>query len=336
MKTKSDKSYIAIRLLIFGIISQFFIVSLLASQSHAVTQSRYMNGFSKKLLRIQPPWSKPIYTATQITVPGLENVPDIHGDINRPQLVIFFAGNQYMVVDKLMKAFINTYPQYKRVVAFTLPPGRLITSIRRGNGILLGNMRITLKPDILTAGHGSIMALQHKYNWFSKTEVYAKNKLAIMVYKNNPKHIINLKSLAQQKIQLCMPNPTWEGIAKHAIIPALMKAGGKHLVNKIYKQKVDNGTTFLTHIHHRQTPVDIMEHKCDAGVVWYTEAYFHANIKHHPISIVTILNKDNKFVKYTAALLKSAPHKLAAQDFMKFLVSKQGQAIYKQYHFMKR
>ena len=303
-------------------------------QSNNHQDSRYMQDFPKELLKVQPPWNAPIYKGTEVTVPGLENVPDIHGDINDPQLVIFFAGNQYMLVNRLMTAFIKANPEYKRVVAFTFPPGRLITSIERGDGILLGNMRITLKPDILTAGHGSMMALQKKHHWFERTEVYAKNRLAIMVYKGNPKHITGLKSLAEPSLRLCMPNPEWEGIAKHAIIPALNKTGGETLVNAVYKQKVEKGTTFLTHIHHRQTPIDIMERKCDAGVVWYTEAYFHDDIKHHPISTVMIPDQDNKIVGYTAGLLKSAPHPAAAKAFMNFLMSAEGQAIYRDYKFM--
>jgi len=307
-----------------------------AGQQQDVYQnSRYMQDFPKMLLEVQPPWSSPIYGGTEVTVPGLENVPDIHGDINNPQLVVFFAGNQYMLVNRLMRAFMKAHPEYKHVVAFTLPPGRLITSMQRGQGILIGNMRITLKPDILTAGHGSIMALQEKHHWFSTTEVYAKNRLAIMVYKGNPRHVTGLKSLAAPDLRLCMPNPEWEGIAKHAIIPALKEAGGEAMVNTVYKQKVEKGTTFLTHIHHRQTPVRIMEHECDAGVVWYTEAWFHDDMLHHPISTVTIPDKDNKVVGYTAGLMKNAPHPAAAKAFMDFLMSPKGQAIYREYQFMK-
>lgn len=304
-------------------------------EAHSVdTSSKYMRDFPKQLLEIQPPWHNPIYSGTELTVPGLQNVPDIHGDINNPQLVVFFAGNQYMVVNRLMRAFINVYPKYKRVVAFTFPPGRLITSIKRGNGILLGNMRITLRPDILTAGHGSMMGLQKKHHWFAKTEGYARNRLAIMVYKGNPDHITGLKSLAQPSLQLCMPNPEWEGIAKHAIIPALKKTGGETLVNAVYKQKVRDETTFLTHIHHRETPVRIMEHKCTAGVVWYTEAYFHDKIAHHQISTVTVPMRNNKVVGYTAGMMHSAPHPEAARAFMKFLVSPKAQKIYHYYGFM--
>ncbi len=305
-----------------------------AGKHSAYNNSRYMQDFPKQLLDVQPPWNKPLYPGTELTVPGLQNVPDIHGDVNNPQLVVFFAGNQYMLVNRLMKAFSKAYPKYPRVVAFTMPPGRLITSIKRGNGILIGNMHVNLKPDILTAGHGSIMHLQKKTHWFSETAVYARNRLAIMVYKGNPGHITGMKSLSQPSLKLCMPNPEWEGIAKHAIIPALKKTGGEALVNTVYKEKVQNGTTFLTHIHHRQTPVRIMEKKCTAGVVWYTEAYFHDKIVHHPISIVTVPKQDNKVVGYTAALMKTAPHPEAARDFMKFLMSPVSQKLYRHYGFM--
>lgn len=297
--------------------------------------SRYMQDFPKELLEIQPPWSAPLYEGTEVTVPGLENVPDIHGDINNPQLVVFFAGNQFMVVNKLMRAFIRAYPKYPHVVAFTLPPGRLITSIERGNGILLGNMHITLKPDILTAGHGSMTALQDKHHWFENTETYARNRLAIMVYKGNPEHVSGLKSLGDPGLKLCMPNPEWEGIAKHAIIPALKEAGGDALVNAVYRDKVKDGTAFLTHIHHRQTPIMVMERQCDAGVVWYTEAWFQERMLGHPIATVTIPDADNRVVAYTAGIMKNAPHPEAARAFLKFLLSPEGQAIYHEFQFMK-
>ncbi|HET7649510.1 MAG TPA: substrate-binding domain-containing protein [Gammaproteobacteria bacterium] len=303
-------------------------------QTSVHQDSRYMQDFPRELLDVQPPWNAPIYDGTEVTVPGLENVPDIHGDINDPQLVIYFAGNQYMVVTRLMNEFMKANPEYRHVVAFTFPPGRLITSLERGQGILLGNMRITLKPDILAAGQGSMKTLQDQHHWFERTEVYARNRLAIMVYKGNPKHVTGLKSLAEPALRLCMPNPEWEGIAKHAIMPALKEAGGEALVNTVYHDKVTNGTTFLTHIHHRETPIRIMEKRCDAGVVWYTEAYFHDRMMHHPISTVTIPDRDNKVVGYTAGQMKDAPHPAAAKAFMSFLMSPAGQAIYTNYRFL--
>jgi ABC-type molybdate transport system substrate-binding protein len=321
----------ALAALLLGTLSHAFATG---PQTGVHQDSRYMQDFSRELLEVQPPWNAPIYNGTEVTVPGLENAPDIHGDINDPQLVIFFAGNQYMLVTRLMNDFMKANPEYQHVVAFTFPPGRLITSIERGQGILLGNMRISLKPDILAAGQGSMKALQDKHHWFERTEVYAKNKLAIMVYKGNPKHVSGLNSLAEPKLRLCMPNPEWEGIAKRAIMPALKETGGEALVDTVYKQKVATGTTFLTHIHHRETPIRIMENQCDAGVVWYTEAYFHDRTMHHPISTVTIPDQDNKIVNYTAGLMQNAPHPTAAKAFMNFLTSPAGQAVYKDYRFL--
>lgn len=206
----------ALALLLLGVVQPAFAAGQQPRTQH---NSRYMDSFPQELLEVQPPWSAPIYEGTEVPVSGLENVPDIHGDINDPQLVVFFAGNQFMVVNKLMRVFIKTHPRYPRVVAFTLPSGRLVLSIERGNGLLIGNMHVTLKPDVLTAGRGRMTALQNKHRWFAHTEAYARNRLAIMVYQGNPHHVTGLESLAEPKLRLCMPNPEWEGIAEHAIMP---------------------------------------------------------------------------------------------------------------------
>jgi len=282
---------------------------------------------------VEPPWSAPMVTGVNITVPGVDNVPDLHGDINDPQLVIFFAGNQYMLVNELLTEFQKTHPEYKRVFAETLPPGILARQVEEG-GLVIGNMRITLKPDIFTAGHGRMKGLQQDHDWFSGMENYARNRLAIMTYLGNPDKIAGWKDLARRGLKICMPNPKFEGIAQHAIIPALKETGGEKLADAIYKHKVVDGSTYLTHIHHRQTPMRIMAHECAAGAVWYTEAYFHADIAHHPISLVKIPDAQNKIVTYTAGVMRAAPHPEAAAAFMKFLTGPKGQAIYRKYGFM--
>jgi molybdate transport system substrate-binding protein len=129
-----------------------------------------------------------------------------------------------------------------------------------------------------------------------------------------------------------MPNPAWEGVGNR-IIDAYRKSGGKELEEKIMVQKVKAGTTFLTQIHHRQTPVRIMLHQSDAGPVWYTEPFFQKMIKNF-ISLVEIPEKDNVTVTYVAGKLKEAPHQQAAEDFINFLTSPEGQAVYKKYNFL--
>lgn len=274
-----------------------------------------------------PPWNTPPQSKVMFTIPGIDNVPDLYGDINDPQLVIFFAGNQFMCINDLLAAFKKEYPQYKRIFAETLPPGILAKQIE-GGSLTVGNMRITLRPDIYTAGKSRIVQMS---NSLSDTATYAYNKLAIMVQAGNPKQIHSMKDLGRDDVKVSMPNPAWEGVAKN-IEEAYIKAGGEALKNKIMVNKVADSSTYLTQIHHRQTPMRIMYEQSDAGPVWHSEAWYQQMI-HHPIEMVTIPDKENITATYMAGVLKKAPHPQAAKDFMKFLTSTIAKGIYKKYGF---
>ena len=279
-----------------------------------------------------PPWNPPPANGKHFTIPELDIVADLHGDVVDPQLTVFFAGNQFMVVHELVAAFQKRYPQYQRIFVETLPPGILADQIRK-DALVMGNLRIALRPDIYTAGQNRMKELQKSDHWFSTTENYARNRLALMVYQGNPKHVAGLQDLGRADVRVSMPNPQWEGIAK-TIETLYRKAGGEPLVNKIMVIKVKDGSTYLTQIHHRQTPLRILRGESDVGPVWYTEAYFQEHILHNPISTVEISDQDNMEVTYTAGLMKTAPHPQAARDFMRFLTSSAAQAIYRYYGFL--
>lgn len=277
--------------------------------------------------RFDPPWNTPPESKLNFTVPGIDNVPDLFGDITDPQLVVFFAGNQFMCIDDLLAAFKKEYPQYKRVFAETLPPGILARQIKEGS-LVIGNMRIKLKPDVYTAGKSRITATPE---WFTNTEVYAKNKLAIIVQKGNPKNIQGLKDLSRHDVRVSMPNPEWEGIGRR-IEEAYIKAGGESLKNTIMIDKVKDSTTFLTHIHHRQSPMRILYDQSDAAPVWFSEGYYQKIIG-HPVETIEIPASENIEAQYMAGRLKNAQHPQAADDFMKFLISNTAKEIYKKYGF---
>lgn len=277
--------------------------------------------------RFDPPWNTPPQSKVMFTIPGVDNVPDLFGDINDPQLVVFFSGNQFMCIDDLIAGFKKEYPQYQRVFAETLPPGILAKQIE-GGSITIGNMRITLKPDVYTAGKNKINEMA---NYFTDTASYAYNKLAIMIQAGNPKNIKNLNDLARKDVRVSMPNPAWEDVGK-SIETAYVKAGGEPLKNIIMDTKVKDSTTYLTQIHHRQSPMRILYNQSDAAPVWFSEAYYQQMI-HHPIEMVTIPDKENITAVYMAAILKTAPHPQAAKDFMHYLVGSTAKQVYKKYGF---
>ncbi len=78
----------------------------------------------------------------------------------------------------------------------------------------MGNLKIAQRPDVFTAGKASIAERQKQHGWFAETLDYARNPLAIMVARDNPKGIEGLADLGRADVRVSMPNPKWEGIAR--------------------------------------------------------------------------------------------------------------------------
>jgi len=278
-----------------------------------------------------PPWNPPPEGGEPFTVPEIDIVVDLHGDVADPQLTVFFAGNQFMVVHDLVAAFKAAHPEYTRVFVETLPPGILEKQVEQG-ALVMGSLKVSDKPDVFTAGGKRLDELQKAHQWFASSETYCRNRLAIMVYQGNPKHVTGLSDLGRDDVRVAMPNPKWEGIGRN-IEELYRKAGGQALDDAIMQKKVADGSTYLTVIHHRQTPLRVLRRESDAAPVWYTEAYFQESVLHNPVTMVAIPAAQNLDVPYAAGLMKDAPHPEAAKAFMQFLLSPQGQAVYKRYGF---
>ncbi|MDO6737301.1 substrate-binding domain-containing protein [Wenyingzhuangia sp. 2_MG-2023] len=306
---------------------KIILFSLLIFTNYVLTAQKTEKDYEH---RYDAPWQQKTQQATTFIGYGIDNAPDFHGDINNPDLVIFFAGNQYMVVPELLAAFKKEHPEYTRVFAETIPPG-IEESQQKSGTLVFGNMKITLQPDVVTAGKSRIIA-QEKTHVLKNTYAYAKNKLAIMVQKGNPKNIKSLIDLARADVKVSMPNPKWEGIATR-IVKAYENVGGPNLTTTIMENKVEKNNTFLTTIHHRETPLRIMYNNSDAGPVWYTEAYYHSKLTNHPIDMITIPDENNVSTVYMAGIYNNAPHPKAANQFIAFLATDLAQNIYKKYGF---
>ena len=118
-----------------------------------------------------------------------------------------------------------------------------------------------------------------------------------------------------------MPNPAWERIARQ-IEAGYRKAGGAALNHAIMDIKVKCGSTFLTRIYHRQSPLRVLQGGSDAAPVWSTEAYFQQQVLHHPVETVAIPAAQNVIAACTAARMRNAPHQQAAKDFLAFMRSR--------------
>ena len=111
-----------------------------------------------------------------------------------------------------------------------------------------------------------------------------------------------------------------------------MKAGGEALAELVYGKKVRDGQTVLTRIHHRQTPLFLMQRLVDAGVTWRSEAIFQEKIG-NPIGHIDIPTEVNTLANYSAAMVAGAPHPEAARAWLDFVGSDNAFKILERYGF---
>ncbi len=286
---------------------------------------------------VSPPWQHganddAAQRGLEFTEPDADNLADFHGDPVHPALALYVGGNYFFAMAPLVHAFEDTYPEYRGHVYWeTIPPGLLVKQMENGGTVTVGNMTWTVKPDVYLAGLKAVQKQIDVGNVKAPAVPYVTNTLTIMVPKDNPAHITGLADLGKPDVRLAMPNPEFEGIARQ-IKASLSKAGGDALVEAVYTTKVSDGTTLLTHIHHRQTPLWIMQGKVQAGVTWQSEAMFEEQVG-HPISHVDIPAADNTTAIYAGGLAAHAPHPVAAERWLQFIRSPEALKIFERYGF---
>ncbi|WP_371418547.1 substrate-binding domain-containing protein [Acidisoma sp. S159] len=286
---------------------------------------------------IFPPWqhganNDAVDRGFEFTVPEVDDLADFHGDLTDPKLVLYVGGNYFFAMAPLVQAFEAANPDYKgRIYWETIPPGLLVRQLAKGGTITVGNMTWTVKADAYFAGLKKVQALIDKKVLAAPAVPYVTNTLTIMVPKGNPADIKTLADLGKPNIRLVMPNPAFEGIVRQ-IEASLTKAGGSALATMVYKTKVADGTTILTHIHHRQSPLFIMQGLADAGVTWQSEAIFQEQAG-HPIAQVPIPAADNATAIYAGAEVSGAPHPEAARAWLAFIHSPSALGIFERYGF---
>lgn len=287
---------------------------------------------------IFPPWqhganNDAVNRGVDFTVPQVDVMADFHGSLDDPKLVLYVGGNYFFAMAPLVKAFESEHPDYKgRLFWETIPPGLLVKQMEAGGTITSGNMTFTAKPDVYLAGYKKVEELVKDGKLAGPAVAYVTNTLTIMVPAGNPAHVTGLADLGRPGIRLAMPNPAFEGIVRQ-IKSSLKKVGGAPLVEAVYDTKVKDGSTVLTHIHHRQTPLFLMQRLVEAGVTWQSEALFQEQAG-HPIAHVDIPAKDNATAIYGGAMVEGAAHPEAAKAWLAFITSPSAIEIFEGYGFM--
>lgn len=253
-------------------------------------------------------------------------------------LVMYLAGNQFMVMEELINDFQKKNPDVKTVFVETIPPGQILKGqlLKQGK---IAEQDINQKPDIYASvNFGHLKKMKGKGR-MDEYMIYIHNKLELMVGAGNPKGIKGPKDLGRDDIVQSHPNPLTEGIFKF-YGSQMLKDVGLH-------EKVTGGKqcrscwavpdkVWFTSRHHRETPTRIEKGQADVGIVWTTEvveAKKH-NRKIDGVAIPAPYNQESK-VGYAIGKLNDGKNQAAADKFLAYLATDDAQNIYAKYGFVK-
>jgi molybdate transport system substrate-binding protein len=321
------------------VLTPFLLAAALASpaSSQPAPGSSTPSGRLRAMEALYPPWQHGANNDAadrgfEFTVAPVDVLADFHGSIDHPDLVLYVSGNYFFAVRGVVDAFGDAYPRYRGHVYYeTLPPGLLLKQMDAGGTVTSGNMTWTAKPDVFMAELTASNELVRRGKLAAPAIAFATNDLTIMVAAGNPARVAGLADLGRAGLVLAMPNPQFEGVATQ-IRASLVKAGGEALAEAIYDAKVKSGETILTRIHHRQTPLFLMQHFVEAGVTWRSEAIFQEEIG-NPIGHIDIPVADNTLAVYSAAMVPDAPHAEAAHAWLDFIRSDAAFKVFERYGF---
>ncbi len=259
------------------------------------------------------------------------------GDSYTADLVMYLAGNQFMVMEELLQDFMSKNPEVKSVFCETIPPGQILKGQILKQGEIAGQ-RINQVPDIFASVNLNHLRNLKTKGMMDEYMIYIHNKLELMVAEGNPKGIKGAEDLGRDDLVQSHPNPLTEGIFKFY--------GSEMLKDLGLHEKVTGGAmcrscwavpgkTWFTSRHHRETPDRIEKGEADVGIVWTTEvveAKKHGR-KIDGVAIPAPYNKSDK-VGYAIGKLKMAKNQSAADAFLSYLGRDEAQNIYAKYGFV--
>ncbi len=252
-------------------------------------------------------------------------------------LVMYLAGNQFMVMEELIKDFQAKNPDIKTIYVETIPPGQILKGQILKQGQINGE-NTAQNPDLFASVNLGHLKKLKSAGLMSDYMTYTHNKLELMVAAANPKGIKGAQDLGRDDIVQSHPNPLTEGIFKFYGSKMLKDVGLFDKVTGGAECKscwAVEGKTWFTSRHHRETPQRIEEGTADVGIVWTTEVV-HAKATNRGVEGVAIpapLNQIDR-VGYAIGALSTGRNPYNAMRFLGYLGTAGAQGIYQKYGFI--
>jgi len=197
-----------------------------------------------------------------------------------------------------------------------------------GSQILEQQIANGAPSDIFASADQSNMQKATTAGLVGSAQVFARNRLVVIIPVNNSGNITTLKDLARKGVKI---------VIGAATVPA-----GKYTLQVLDKmaKATDYGSAYETAVKANfvslETNVKSVVEKvqldeADAGFVYRTDVTAAVSNK---VTVIDIPDNFNVIAQYPIAVTKNSTHAAAAQAFMQYILSSNGQAILQQYHFL--
>jgi molybdate transport system substrate-binding protein len=195
-----------------------------------------------------------------------------------------------------------------------------------GSGFVLAQMKLAKKGDLYFPGSSDFMEKAKAERLvFSETERVATYLIpAINVQKGNPKGIRSLKDLTKPGIRVAIANPEQVCVGMYAV--EIVEKNLSPSEKRGFRENLVNYTESC-----EKTANAISLKAADAVLGWRVFQYWD------PERIETIYLNPAEIPRIgyiPIAISKFAHEKVLAQKFIDFLMSQQGKAIFRKYHYL--
>jgi molybdate transport system substrate-binding protein len=160
------------------------------------------------------------------------------------------------------------------------------------------------------------------------SQVFVKNRLTVIIPASNPGHINSLHDLANKGVKIDIAAPTvpagkysLQALGKMALSPQY----GPAYVSAVKKNFVSLETDVKSVVNKVQLG------EVDAGFVYVTDVTAAVSDK---VKMIVIPDEFNVIAQYPIAVTKGSTHASDAQAFVQYILSKDGQDVLQQYHFI--